>query len=343
MTRILAILLLLSLCGSGAGAATPQEYDRALGEVQAALGSQADAISAQVISSGPSPLLAAQQELGPIHSVGLPGRVPVLVSTGPLVAAVGAAETVKDSDTKIETLHALSRQIGLLRSSLQSAPAPADVASVAASARAVLAGPEFAFDPPPPPSLADRISAWLDRVFRPRTPTRAPSGPNINPAVVKGILIAIAAGAFAILVAVLVQTIGRRDSKARPLALDEEEAVLMEARDNDSLLALAEQQAKTGDYRRAFRLVYLASLVALDTDGVLRFDRSKTNWEYLRALRATGRGDVYMALSPLTREFDLVWYGFAPTNSSQYAWALAQYHALEASARTAVPAEAAAR
>ena len=131
--------------------------------------------------------------------------------------------------------------------------------------------------------------------------------------------------------------------KARPLALDEEEAVLMEARDNDSLLALAEQQAKTGDYRRAFRLVYLASLVTLDTDGVLRFDRSKTNWEYLRALRASGRGDVYTALTPLTREFDQVWYGLAPTDSSQYAWALAQYRALKDSARAAVPAEAAAR
>ena len=343
MTRFFVILLMLALAGSRLFAATPQEYDRALGEVQAALGSQADAISAQVISSGPSPLLAARQELGPIHSVGLPGRVPVLVNTGPLVAAIGAAEATKDPDTKVETLHALSRQIGLLRSSLQPASAPADSASVAASARAVLAGPEFAFDPPPPPSLADRISAWLDRVFRPRTPTSTPAGPNINPAVVKGILIAIALGAFAILVAVLVQAIGRRDSKTRPLALDEEEAVLMEARDNDSLLALAEQQAKMGDYRRAFRLVYLASLITLDTDGILRFDRSKTNWEYLRALRASGRGDVYTALTPLTREFDQVWYGFAPTNSSQYAWALAQYQALKTSAQAAVPAEAAAR
>lgn len=341
MTRFFVILLLLVWTGSRAGAATPQEYDRALGEVQAALASQADAISAEVISSGPSPLLAAEQELGPIHSVGLPGRVPVLVNTGPMVAAIGAAEAVKDPDAKVETLHALSRQIGLLRSSLQSVPAPADAASMTASARAVLAGPEFASDPPPPPSLADRIAARLDKVFHPRRPARTAAGPNINPKVVEGILIIIALGAFAVLVAVLVQAIGRRDAKVRPLALDEEEAVLMEARDNDSLLALAEQQAKTGDYRRAFRLVYLASLVSLDTDGVLRFDRSQTNWEYLRTLRASGRGNVSTALTPLTREFDQVWYGFAPTNLSQYAWALAQYHALKDQARAAVPAEAA--
>ena len=340
MTTRFWVILVLLLLGGRVGAATPAEYDRALGEVQAALGREADALSAQVISSGPSPLLAARQELGPIHSVGLPGRVPVLVNTGPLVAAIGAAEATKNPDTKVETLHALSRQIGLLRSSLQSAPAPADPAAALASAKAVLAGPEFASDPPPPPSLADRIAAWLDKIFQHRTPARTPTGPNINPKVVEGILIAIACGAFAILVAVLVQALGRREAKARPLALDEEEATLMEARDNDSLLALAEQQAKTGDYRRAFRLVYLASLVTLDTDGVLRFDRSKTNWEYLRALRASGRGDVYTALTPLTREFDQVWYGFAPTNSSQYAWALTQYQALQDSARTAVPAEA---
>ena len=337
------ILLLLCFAVTRLPAATPQEYDQALRQVQTALTSQAQALDADVISQGPSPSLLAQQVLGPIHSVGLPGRAPTLVSTASLVAAIKAAEAVKDADSKSENLEALSRQIGLLRQSLAMAPVQSDPSAVTASARVVLAGPEFGSDPPLPPSIADKIAAWLDRTFRRRTPTPAASAPKINPQVVQGILIAIVAGAFAILVAVLVQALGRREVRARPLALDEEEAVLVEARDNDSLLALAEQSAKSGDHRRAFRLVYLASLVTLDTDGVLRFDRSKTNWEYLRALRASGRGDVYTALTPLTREFDEVWYGFAPTNASQYAWALAQYHALREQASKAVPAEAAAR
>ncbi|MGI4787625.1 MAG: DUF4129 domain-containing protein [Janthinobacterium lividum] len=335
MSRWLLILLMLSLTASRVGAATPQQYDRALEQVEAALISQKQALEAQEVSAGQAPSLAAQQALGPIHSVGVPGHAPVLVDTSQLVAAIRTAELAKDPDQKAEALGNLSRQISLLRQAVVQTPKAVDTAAVTASARSVLARLEFASDPPPPPSLADKISAWLDRLFkRPNAPT--PNAPNVNPNIILGILIAIAVGAFAVLVAVLVQAIGRREARARPLALDEEEAVLVEARDNESLLALAEQQAKAGDYRRAFRLVYLASLVALDSNGVVRFDRSKTNWEYLRALRASGRQDVYAALTPMTREFDQVWYGFAPTNVSQYAHALVQYHAL-----LAAPVEAA--
>ena len=338
MKLILTLLVLLTLTSGRLGAETPAGYDHALAAVQDSLNREAEALDAEVISTRQSPSLVAQQVLGPVHSVGLLGQTPILVNTGPLVSAIGAAETIKDPETKANTLEALSDQIGLLRQSLMTAPVKANPADAAASARAVLADEQFASDPPPSSSLADRIASWLDRLFKPRKqkPSLNPSG-SINPSVIQGILFVIAAGAFAILVWVLVQAVGRREARVRPLALDEEEAVLVEARDNNSLLALAEQQAKLGDYRRAFRLVYLASLVALDTDGVLRFDRSKTNWEYLRALRAYGRGDVYTALTPLTREFDQVWYGFAPTNASQYAWAVAQYEALKA-----IPAEAAA-
>jgi len=325
----LCLLALLMLAAGRLSAATPQEYDRALGQVQVSLVSQSQALQAQVISSGPSPSLVAQQTLLPIHAVGATGQVPVLVDTSQLVAAISSAEALKDPDQKQSALEAVSRQIGLLRQTIVQTPAQASPAATVLSARGVLSRPEFASDPPPPPSVADKLATWLDKLFQPRTPQTS-TAPNANPNVILGILIAIAAAAFAVLVAVLVQAIGRREARARPLALDEEEAVLVEARDNNSLLALAEQQAKLGDYRRAFRLVYLASLVALDTNGVLHFDRSKTNWEYLRLMRASGRGDVYTALTPLTREFDQVWYGFALADASQYARALAQYHALQA-------------
>ena len=294
-----------------------------------------------MISSGPSPSLVAQQALLPIHAVGAVGQVPVLVNTSPLVAAIGAAEALKNTNQKQSALQALSEQIRLLRQALAQTPPGTNPAAAVSSARAVLARPEFASDPPPPPTISDKLAAWLDKLSARRSSPKAPNFPNANPKVILGIMIAIAAGAFAVLVAVLIQAIGRREARAKPLALDEEEAALVDARDNNPLLALAEQQAKTGDYRRAFRLVYLASLVALDTSGVLRFDRSKTNWEYLRLLRASGRNDVYVALTPLTREFDQVWYGLAPADASQYARALAQYHALQAAPTQPAPVGAA--
>jgi len=339
LKRFHRLALMVLLCGwsLSARAAAPQEYDHALAQVQAALVRQAQAIKAEEVPRGEAPSLIAQQALGPIHSVAAPGRPPVLVDSARLISAVQAAEAVKDLDKKIESLSAVNGQISLLREQMMPASESLKPVSSVQSAHAVLARPEFASDPLPPPSLADRFAAWLDRVLSRRQPS-APNVnmPNVNPQVIEGIFLVIAAGAFAVLVAVIVQAIGRRTARSKPLALDEEEAVLVEARDKDSLLALAEQQAKGGDYRRAFRLVYLAALVALDTGGVLRFDRSKTNWEYLRALRTAGRSDVYAALTPLTREFDQVWYGFAPTDASHYARALAQYQALLAAPQAAV-------
>ena len=214
------------------------------------------------------------------------------------------------------------------------------------AAHAILARPEYGSDPFPPPPLSDRIAAWLDQQFQkihwPHAPqVNAPNinPPSVSPSFIKGLLVLLAAGAVAVLIAVLVQVLSRRQARARTIPLlDETEAALVEARDTDSLLALADRQAQAGDHRRAFRLIYVATLVALDTGGVLRFDRSKTNWEYLRALRAAGRDDVYQAMMPLTREFDRIWYGFAPTGPSEYARAVAQYKALQAADMQAAPA-----
>ena len=337
-SRTALVLLLIGLLLGAAfrvTAATPQQYDVALTQVQAALVSQAQAISADEVPPGDAPSVLAQRTLGPIHSIEPPDSAPVPVDTSRLIAAIQAAEAVKNPDAKADALAAVGAQIGTLRQAQTHLRSGVDPGAAKRAVRAVLSRPEFGSDLPPPPPLADRIAAWLDRVFSYHPSAPNFSGPNVNPKVILGILIAIAAGAFAVLVFVIVQAIGRRSERAKPLALDEEEAVLVDARDNDSLLGLAEQQAKAGDYRRAFRLVYLAALVALDTGGVLRFDRSKTNWEYLRALRAAGRGDIYSALTPLTREFDQVWYGFGRADASHYARALAQYQALLAAPQAA--------
>ena len=319
--------LLLCLIGT-ARAETPDEYSRALASVQASLRTQAQAISAEEVPTGDAASLVAKRVLGPIHSVSAPGQPPRLVRMSSLISSIATAEALKDSDEKVDALDVLDTQIQLLRDSLGAAASQVNPATVRQSVRETLARTEFAADPPPPPSFTEKIAAWIDRQLARRQPAATPNVPNFNPDIIYWMLIVVLAAAFAILVAVLVQAISRRETRAKPLELDAAEVTLMEARDNDSLLALAEQQAKAGDYRRAFRLVYLAALVALDTGGVLRFDRSKTNWEYLRALRAAGRGDIYSALTPLTREFDQVWYGLGVADAGRYARARAQYDAL---------------
>ncbi len=332
------LLIGLALCLVSTGRAeTPDEYSQALASVQGALSNEAQAIAAEEVPPGDAASLVAKRVLGPIHSVtAAPGQPPRLISTHSLVAAIAAAEALKDKDAKVEALRVLNTQIQFLRDSLGTGASPVNPAAVRQSVRETLARPEFAADPPPPPSFTEKIAAWIDRLLNRHQPAATPNVPNINPAVIYWILVTIAAAAFAILVAALVQTISRREARAKPLELDAAEVTLMEARDNDSLLALAEKQAQAGDYRRAFRLVYLAALVALDTGGVLHFDRSKTNWEYLRA---AGRGDIYAAMTPLTREFDQVWYGLGVADAGRYARARAQYDALLSVSK---PAEASA-
>jgi hypothetical protein len=248
-----------------------------------------------------------------------------------LFAQIAAVGKEHDPQKSAAGYAALAQQIESLRQDLAPGTGPEKRVDPVAAARAVLSGPDFASDPLPPPSLMDRFAAWLDRML---SKLHGPTGPtprfHVDPKALEWTFYILMGLAFAVVVWLLVRALSRRGPRARPLVLDETETALVEARDTDSLLGLAEQQAKAGDYRRAFRLLYLATLIALDTGGVLRFDRSKTNWEYLRALRAAGREDVSQALTPMTREFDQVWYGFAPTTAADYARALSQHQALQA-------------
>jgi len=318
-----------------ASAISVAAYDHALDEVQSALSNQVQSLRADQVPSGEAPLLAAQRILGPVHSIETPDGTSYLVDTAPLIESVRAADGTHGSEAKEAAFETVTRQIALLRRSLVRNDSRGESLSAEAerSAKAVLAGEEFASDPPPPPSVIDRalesLDRWLSKLFSSgNTNNNLPPMQPISPLFLKGIFFAIVAASFAALVFVLVKVIGQRGVKARPLGLEAEEAALVEARDSESLLALAEKQAKAGEYRLAFRLIYLAALVALDSGGALRFDPSKTNWEYLRALRSAGRGDIAEALMPMTRQFDLVWYGFSRTDAGHYAEALIQYHAL---------------
>jgi hypothetical protein len=288
------------------------------------------------VAPGQLPSAVAARALGGIFSVQPPGGAPQPVDNALLQRTLTAAEAEHDRKRRVARFEQAAAQIAALRAELNTrAVLPKDRSGRPAieAARAVLGSAAYDFDPLPAPSPLERAVDWIARTIqewlRGLHPARVPDA-SISPGFITAIWVVLGIAVFAVLVAVILQVIRRRAGPAAPLALDATEAVLVEARDTQSLRALAEQQAHHGDYRRAFRLIYLATLVALDTGGVLRFDRSKTNWEYLRTLRAAGREDLSQALTPLTRDFDRVWYGFAPASAADYARALAHYDALEA-------------
>ena len=91
------------------------------------------------------------------------------------------------------------------------------------------------------------------------------------------------------------------------------------------LIKEAARLAESGDYRGAFRCAYLASISYLDEIKALRFERSRTNWEYLRELRQGGYEAPYSELHPLTLEFDRKFYGRESCSLDDYMNAVRTY------------------
>jgi len=92
--------------------------------------------------------------------------------------------------------------------------------------------------------------------------------------------------------------------------------------DDDDLLTSngAMQRAQTlsglGDYRNAIRYLYLSSLLVLDEQGLLRYDRSRTNREYLRSIASQPK--LAEPLREVIDVFDRVWYGFDSVDEATY-------------------------
>lgn len=80
------------------------------------------------------------------------------------------------------------------------------------------------------------------------------------------------------------------------------------------------QRAQTlsgqGDYRNAIRYLYLSSLLVLDERGLLRYDRSRTNREYLRSV--SSKPQLATPLRDVIDVFDRVWYGFESVDEQTY-------------------------
>ena len=82
-------------------------------------------------------------------------------------------------------------------------------------------------------------------------------------------------------------------------------------------LQQASSLARGGDYRTAVRYLYLSSLLWLDEQGKLRYDRALTNREYLEHLGE--QTELRAKLTPIIETFDRVWYGYLPLDSESFA------------------------
>lgn len=78
----------------------------------------------------------------------------------------------------------------------------------------------------------------------------------------------------------------------------------------------ADTVAGDGDYRTAVRYLYLSTLLSLDEKNVIRFDRSLTNREVVRAV--ADQPALAAILRDVVEIFDRVWYGFWPIDRQTF-------------------------
>ncbi len=167
----------------------------------------------------------------------------------------------------------------------------------------------------------DAFVEWLRRVFSFGGRLGGGSAP-VLPYILTVALILLMA--YAIAYAIKNYKGGSLATKKTPTVdtlLEPEEAAAAEP---DAWISAAKRHAAAGDYRRAYRAVFIAILIRLDRAGALRFERSKTNGDYVRALG--DKPKLLAFLRPLANDFDARWYGHVSSTEADFRKVLANYN-----------------
>ncbi|MBL8953324.1 MAG: DUF4129 domain-containing protein [Myxococcaceae bacterium] len=219
----------------------------------------------------------------------------------------------------------------------------ADSAEARDAARAVLARPEFAVDPPDEPKsdkkpdddeepswfkkLLERFFKWLFEPDRDRRPSSPP--PQVDLGLATGLSNLVMFAAVGLVVGLLLWLLLRGLGNARgaretaadesgvieaPLAPDPMNAL---SRPPEGWAGLADELAAKGLFREAIRNLYLALLSRLHRDGAIDYDPSKSNWDYFRGFK--GPLTALQPFRELTRRFDFAWYGNLEVSSGSWA------------------------
>jgi hypothetical protein len=152
-------------------------------------------------------------------------------------------------------------------------------------------------------SLWARFTRWLNNLF-------AHTGLGSVSTYVFGALGAIVL--LVVVIFVLRHALGDFVAEAQSRSRDGNEENLTA----DTALMNAQKLSSAGDYRSAVRYLYLSALLVLEERGLLRYDRTKTNREYLRSL--ANLPELATNLRQVVEVFDQVWYGFQPLDEVGY-------------------------
>ncbi len=96
-----------------------------------------------------------------------------------------------------------------------------------------------------------------------------------------------------------------------------EEVTVDHVKTEKAALVRADNAVESNDFRSALRYLYLSALLHLQERGILPYDKSLTNREYLHQSQV----DMHLqkSLGPAITVFDEVWYGYKPCDAETVA------------------------
>ncbi|MCL4394217.1 MAG: DUF4129 domain-containing protein [Chloroflexi bacterium] len=292
--RALVLALLLTALGAvtalAQAPATLDEYRRAIAQALSSVERAADEAAPETRQAL---LKQAAADLGAIRAVQLDSGAAMPVHNETLVAELDAAaqnDAPPDEILKIDArLHALGSQVG----TIPIPPNPADRARL----HDILDHPPFVTPEVSNPlnELLQHFLDWLSSVLG-----------DVLGGVVNARDAVMVLG-FVLVVALLIYFFRILvDNVVRESHLPT--AGPVEAIASGGILHAAQAYAEQGDYRTAVRQLYLAALLILDEQRVLRYDHTLTNRELLREVAHRPR--IRAALEPVVETFDRTWYGY---------------------------------
>lgn len=143
------------------------------------------------------------------------------------------------------------------------------------------------------------------------------SGFDVNSRLISTIVLSVV---VLVLLVLIVYLVVRRidDHEGKLVSLDDTAYRLedLEAGMPESDLERFLREARNmGDFRAVVRIYFLIALHRLNEQGLIKWERDKTNLTFLEELSQTSHADEFSAL---TRTYELIWYGEAPIDQQRF-------------------------
>lgn len=314
MARLLLVLLApLLLWPAVVSAETPDEYRVALAEALRAAEAARSALPSNASLAEHPPLRLALSRLESIDRVKSAPGVEIEIDNHALVKHLQGSR-----DEGRKALESLRGLLAALDASAQKTGWN-NGSDARAALDEVLARPEFHGGDVGNPvgrfldELRSRLFRWLESLFPSLSLPQLPGVDLGKPFelvfwLIAGVLILFTLAFFAF------TWRSARLNLARYAAL--QSRTVKQLDDAKTARLAAQQAADQGDYRLAVHYLYLWAILHLAERSRLRYDRSLTNREQIRAL-AEG-GEIVDLLQLAVDTFDRIWYGHAPCAEAEY-------------------------